>query len=69
MENAILKNKSLQIKSRTHGASLSQQQLEMRGCVLSSVATDALVLKHQGISFHSIDLICTVLVHIYTEIL
>ena len=25
----------------------------MEGCILSTVATDALVLKHQGISTHS----------------
>ena len=29
--------------------------LEMYGCVLSTVATDALVPKHQAISTHSAD--------------
>ena len=34
---------------------LTPKQLEMHGCVLSSVATDDLVLKHQAISTHSAD--------------
>ena len=34
---------------------LNHKQLEMHGCVLSTVATDALVLKHQAISFHNTD--------------
>ena len=29
--------------------------MEMHGCILSIVATDALVLKHQAISTHSAD--------------
>ena len=29
--------------------------LEMRGYILSTVATDALVLKHQAISIHNAD--------------
>ena len=29
--------------------------LEMHGCELSTVATDALVLKHHAISIHSVD--------------
>ena len=33
--------------------SLTHKQLETHGCVLSTVATDALVLKHQAISIHS----------------
>ena len=32
---------------------LTPKQLEMHGCILSTVSTDALVLKHQGISNHS----------------
>ena len=28
---------------------------EMHGCVVSTVATDALVLKHQAISIHNAD--------------
>ena len=32
---------------------LPPKQLEMHGCVLNTVATDALVLKHQAISIHS----------------
>ena len=34
---------------------LSHKQLEMHGCKFSTVATDALVLKHQAISIHSAD--------------
>ena len=34
---------------------LTHKQLEINGFVLSTVATDALVLKHQGISIHSAD--------------
>ena len=32
---------------------LTHKQLEMLGYVLNTVHTDALVLKHQGISIHS----------------
>ena len=34
---------------------LTHKQLEMYGCVLSTIATDALVLTHQAISIHSAD--------------
>ena len=34
---------------------LTHKQLEMYGYVLSTAATDALVLKHQAISVHSAD--------------
>ena len=34
---------------------LTHKQLEMYGRILRTVATDALVLKHQGISIHSAD--------------
>ena len=34
---------------------LTHKQLETHGCVLSTVATDALVLKHQAISAHIAD--------------
>ena len=34
---------------------LTYIQLEMHGCILSFVATDALVLKHQAISIHNTD--------------
>ena len=34
---------------------LTHKQLEMYGCVLSTVVTDALVLKHQAISIYSAD--------------
>ena len=36
-------------------AALTHKQLEMLECIISTVATDALVLKHQGISIHSVD--------------
>ena len=43
-----------------HMASLGQYELtpkrrETHGCVVSTVATDALVLKHQAISIHNAD--------------
>ena len=34
---------------------LTHKQLETHGCVLSTVATDVLVLKYQAISIHSAD--------------
>ena len=34
---------------------LTYKQLEMHECILSTVATDDLVLKHQTISIHSAD--------------
>ena len=34
---------------------LTHKQLETHGCILSTVATDALVLKHQAISIRSVD--------------
>ena len=34
---------------------LIHKKLEMHGCIISTVATDALVPKHQGISIHSAD--------------
>ena len=34
---------------------LTHKQPETQGCVLSTIATDALVLKHQGISIQSAD--------------
>ena len=40
---------------------LTPKQLEIHGCVISIVATDALVLKHQAISNHSADKIFIVL--------
>ena len=40
---------------------LTHKQLDMHGCVLSTAATDALVLKHQAISIQSVDQIFIVL--------
>ena len=34
---------------------LTRNSVEMHGCVVSTVATDAPVLKHQAISIHSAD--------------
>ena len=34
---------------------LTHRQLETQGCILINVATDALVLKYQAISIHSVD--------------
>ena len=39
---------------------LARKYLEMHGRVLSTVVTDALVLKHQVISIHSADQLCIV---------
>ena len=44
--NALVKKSSVM---------LTHKQLEMLGCLLSTVATDALELKHQAISIHSAD--------------
>ena len=41
--------------SRWQISLLTVKQFEMHGCVLSTVATDALELKHQVISNHSAD--------------
>ena len=40
--------------------SLTHKRLEMHGCVIGTVAADALVLKHQAISSNSADNIFTV---------
>ena len=50
-------------------AILTHKQLETHGCLLSTVATDALVLKHQGISSHSADLILIALEKFHRKIL
>ena len=34
---------------------LTPKRREMHGCVVSTVANDALVLKHQDISIHNVD--------------
>ena len=39
---------------------ITLKHIKLHGCVLSAVATDALVLKHQGISNHSADKISIV---------
>ena len=47
---------------------LTPKELEMHVCVLSIVATDALVVKHQAISIHNADRIFTVLDQFQTKI-
>ena len=41
--------------------------MEMHGCILSIVATDALVLKHQAISTHSADEIFVLLYQFHAK--
>ena len=48
---------------------LTPKCLEMHGSILSTAATDALVLKHQAISGHSADSIFTVLDQFHTKLL
>ena len=45
---------------------LTHKQLKMHVCVIRIVATDLLVLKHQAISIHSVDLVLIVLPKIHT---
>ena len=44
------------------------KQLKTNRCILSTVATDALVLKHQGISNHSDDYVSILLNQFYTKL-
>ena len=48
---------------------LTHKQLEKCGCILSPVATDALVLKHQAISIYNTHWKLIVLDQFHTEIL
>ena len=48
---------------------LTLKHQEMQGCVVSTVGTDAQVLKHQAISIHNADLTFIVLDHIPITIL
>ena len=48
---------------------LTLEHLEMHGCVVSTVATDALVLKHQAISIHNADLTFIVLDQFHIKLL
>ena len=50
-------------------AVLTHKRLETRGCVISNVATAALVLKHQAISNLSADKIFIVMDQFHTKIL
>ena len=47
---------------------LIHKQLEMHGCDLTTVAADALVLKHHAISIHNVELISMVLGQLRTKI-
>ena len=48
---------------------LTHKQLEIHRCILSTVATDALVLKHLAISIHSADWIFIVMDQFLTKML
>ena len=48
---------------------LTHEQLEMQRCIISTVATDVLVPKHQAISIHSVDSVLTVLPKLHINIL
>ena len=48
---------------------LTHRQLETHGSILSTVATDALVLMHQAINAHSADYIVIVLDQFHIDIL
>ena len=48
--------------------SLTHKRLQIHGCLLSTEATDALVLKHQAISTYRADGTFIALNQIYTEI-
>ena len=50
-------------------ASIFHKKLEKHGCILSNVATDALVLKHQVISTHNANKIVKVLDQFHTKML
>ena len=45
------------------------KQIETHGCETSTVATDALVLKHQGISTHSTDQLLIIMDQFQREVL
>ena len=45
---------------------LTHKQLEMHGYIISIVATDALVLKHQAINIYNADYISIVLDQFHT---
>ena len=49
------------------GVKLTHKQLEMHGCVLSTVPTDAIVQRHQIISIHNADWIFIVFGQFHTD--
>ena len=51
----IIENANMFPKINPGWQGLTLKHLETYGCTLSTVATDALVLKHQVISIHSAD--------------
>ena len=53
MQQAMLKIPMLEISFKIIDLILKHQ--ETHGCIVSTVATDALVLKHQAISIHNAD--------------
>ena len=48
---------------------LTHKQLEMHWCIISTVATDTLVLKHQAISIHNAEQVIIVLDQFHMKIL
>ena len=48
---------------------LTPKHRETHGCVVSTVATDALVLKHQAISIHNADKTLIILEQFYIKLL
>ena len=54
---------------RNNSSMLTHKQLETHGCVLSTLAADAFVLKHQAIRIQKADKILTVLGQFHNKIL
>ena len=69
MEDVVVPGmKMLHYRSNSDSFFLPINSWKKHGCILSIVATDALVLKHQAISVHSTDWIFFVVEHFHTEI-
>ena len=68
-DNLIILKPKIQGNTHMLELELAHKQLETQGCILSTVATDALVLKHQAIIIHSADSIFIVSDQFHLEIL
>ena len=55
MDTINQRNNPVEYGWMSHMNPLTPKHWEMYGCVVSKVATDALVLKHQAISIHNAD--------------